>query len=606
MAKLPEAYAEERARQAMEKAARLEKAREARAKKKLESLPDEGQIKQQVKEQLAREEKLKQAKVKEPELELLNKAGIVKTGIKYFEQDGTNNYEPIEKDNKVVKACVEKPRKTKKHGTVMKASKNLVRLTEKQRNYYNDQNEKVLKYFYAKNTIPKYNRYMCSCCGKLKSIEEFNRNYSYANLGRIDEASQFHMTVCRQCAQKLFFFHYYNCGKNELEAMEHWCCDTNTYWSEEFYQEARRVYDNNPRSNCIVPDYIAAIGRNKELIGKTYWDSPSIRNRVYTDNEHSLIKDSNNNVVGEFRAPLHWNKEQVKLRKKMIALLRYDPFELYPEEEACNMYYDLDLMIDDSMQEDLLKLKAAVEIVCSLHEIEKLRQKQVELEKSGEVGSSEIKALVDRRNSELKQITTFAKDNGFAERYAMNKAKGAGTLTGTMNEMREKDYEEGLVDFYGVQTCKEMQEVANMSFKAIFDQIGMTDNEAWGLVQKQTERIKKLQKELLDANENLRRKEIELKKAELTYKAKQMKIDLDEDDEDEEINKKEEIKEETVEEIKEPEVDKEEEAYLLKVQSGEIDEELDYNDEEAEEYEECEEYEVYENIDEETDGDSDD
>ena len=84
MAKLPEAYAEERARQAMEKAARLEKAREARAKKKLENLPDEDQIKQQVKEQLTREEKLTQAKVKEPELELLNKAGIVKTGIQYL------------------------------------------------------------------------------------------------------------------------------------------------------------------------------------------------------------------------------------------------------------------------------------------------------------------------------------------------------------------------------------------------------------------------------------------------------------------------------------------------------------------------------------------
>ena len=52
-------------------------------------------------------------------------------------------------------------------------------------------------------------------------------------------------------------------------------------------------------------------------------------------------------------------------------------------------------------------------------------------------------------------------------------------------------------------------------------------------------------------------------------------------------------------------MDKEEETYLLKVQSGEIDEELDYNDEEAEEYEEYEEYEGYEDIDEETDGDSD-
>lgn len=599
MAKLPEEYAEQRARRAMERAASAEKAREARAQKKLAELPTEEEIKKEVKEKVKKTQAKKKAKEQEPILKITNMNNHIKTGISSFAQEGTVSYEPISKENKKVKVCVEKPQK-RKNGTVMRPRKNLVRLTEKQRLYYNQQNELVQKYFYSSDIVPKYNKYMCSCCGKLKNIEEFNRSYSYGNLSRADESSQFHMTICRQCAQKLFFFHYYNCNKNELEAMEHWCCDTNTYWSEDYYLEARKVYDNNPRSNCIVPDYIAAIGRNRSLMGKTYWDSPSIRNRVYTDAEQSVLKDSNNNVVGEFKAPLHWNKEQVKLRKKMINLLRYDPFELYPEEEACNMYYDLDLMIDDSMQEDLLKLKAAVEIVCSLHEIEKLRQRQVELERNGDATEAEIKALVNRRNSELKQITTFAKDNGFAERYAMNKAKGAGTLTGTMAEMREKDYEEGLVDFYGVQTCKEMQEVANMSFKAIFEQIGMTDNEAWGLVQKQTERIKKLQKELLDANEKLRRKEIELKRAELTYKAKQMQIDLDEDDEDEEIDNKEEIEKENVEENKEPEIDKEEEEYLSKVKSGEIDEELEYNDEEAEEYEE------YEEIDEETDGDSDD
>ena len=188
---------------------------------------------------------------------------------------------------------------------------------------------------------------------------------------------------------------------------------------------------------------------------------------------------------------------------------------------------------DETMQEDLLKLKAAVEIVCGLHEIERLRQKQIEMEQN-EASESEIKAVVARRNSELQQITKFAQDNGFSERYASKKAKGAGTLTGIMNEMREKQFEDGLVNYYGVLTCKEMQETANMSFKAIFEQIGMSDNEAWGIVQKQTTRIKKLQEDLRDTREALRLKEIELKKAELIYKAKKMKAEMyDEDDEDE-------------------------------------------------------------------------
>lgn len=605
MAKLPEVYAEEKARKAMERAEKLEKTRAERAQQKLENMPTDDELRKQAEKQAQIEKNFKEARVKVSEKK--TQIRVTNTNIHIPKTNGTNikitgevEYNQIPKDQKRVKACSDTPRKLKS-GKEGKTTKKTVRLTEKQREYYNKQNELFEKYFYAGNITPKYNLYVCSCCGKPKPIEEFHKSYSFGNGARCDEAYQFHQPICKQCSQKLFFFHYYNNGKNELEAIEHWCCDTNTYWSEDMYLEARRVYDNNPTSNCIVPDYVAAIGRRRSsILGKTYWDSPSVQNRVYTDTnsdpEKKLLKDSNNNIIGEFKAPLHWDKEQVKLRKKMINLLRYDPFELYPEEEARNMYYDLDLMIDDTMQEDLLKLKAAVEIVCSLHEIEKLRQKQVELE-NNEASAADIKALVERRNSELRQITTFAKDNGFAERYAMNKAKGAGTLTGTMNEMREKDYEEGLVDFYGVQTCKEMQEVANMSFKAIFDQIAATDNEAWGMVQKQTEKIRKLQKELLDLKEELRRKEIEIKRNELTNKARQMKLEIEEEDEEESLDNK--AEEESIEE-KVPEIDNEEEEYLSKIKNGEIDNEFSEED-----YDE-EEYEIDEDSEDELGGEADD
>lgn len=533
MARMPEYYAEEKARKALERQAKLEAQREAKAQEKMDALPTDEEIKEKVQAQLEREKKFKETVAKKQSLEVLNPSkDVKKKDAKSLSIEGSVKYKQYTKEDKYGKFCVEKE-KTQKDGTKVTQNKqNVLKLTEKQKAYYNEQNENVIKYFYREGTIPKYNKYQCTCCGKLLSIAEFHRSYSYANLGKADDVTQFHQSLCKTCSQKLFYYLYYHVhNKDEIAAMEHWCCDTNTYWDKECYLEARRAYDNNMTSNCIVPDYIAAIGRNKKLMGLTYWDSPTIKNRVFTENE--TLKDVNNNVVGEFKAPLHWNKEEVKLRKKIINTLRYDPFSLYPEEEARNMYYDLDLMIDDTMQEDLLKLKAAVEIVCGLHEIERLRQKQIEMEQN-EASESEIKAVVARRNSELQQITKFAQDNGFSERYASKKAKGAGTLTGIMNEMREKQFEDGLVDYYGVLTCKEMQETANMSFKAIFAQIGMSDNEAWGIVQKQTTRIKKLQDELLDAKEALRRKEIELKKAELIYKAKKMKAEMyDEDDEDE-------------------------------------------------------------------------
>lgn len=529
----------------------------------MEQLPTDEEIKEKVQAQLEREKKFTEAQqAKKTKLEILNPSKEIKQKeAKTLAIEGSVKYKQFTKEDKYGKVCVEKE-KTKKDGTkVIQNKQNVIRLTDKQRNYYNEQNENVVKYFYREGTIPKYNKYQCSMCGKLLPIENYHRSYSYANLGRADEVSQFHQSFCKDCSQKLFFYFYYHVhNKDEMAAMENWCCATNTYWDKEWYVAARKAYDNNITSNCIVPDYIAAIGRQPKLIGLTYWDSPTIKNRVFTEAE--VLKDVNNNVVGEFKAPLHWNKEEVKLRKKIVNTLRYDPFELYPEEDARNMYYDLDLMIDETMQEDLLKLKAAVEIVCGLHEIERLRKKQIEMEQN-EASDAEIKAIVNRRNSELQQITKFAQDNGFSERYATKKAKGAGTLTGIMNEMREKQFEEGLVDYYGVLTCKEMQEVANMSFKAIFEQIGMTDNEAWGIVQKQTVKIKKLQDDLMETKEKLRQKEIELKKTELIYKAKKYKAEMEEDFDEEEFNKENEVEE------NEP-IDTELENYLNNIQSEEI------------------------------------
>ena len=73
-----------------------------------------------------------------------------------------------------------------------------------------------------------------------------------------------------------------------------------------------------------------------------------------------------------------------------------------------------------------------------------------------------------------------------------------------MNEMREKHYEDGLANYYNVKTCKEMQEVANMSFAAVFSQINLSENEAWQMVATQSKRIIALEGEIMDLKKNKR------------------------------------------------------------------------------------------------------
>jgi hypothetical protein len=252
-------------------------------------------------------------------------------------------------------------------------------------------------------------------------------------------------------------------------------------------------------------------------MGKTYWQSPTIVNRVYSDGD--TIKNNSNQTVGMFAAPLDWSKEDTKIRKKIIKLLRFDPFEFEDEDDKKILYRSLDMIIDDTMEEDYVKLQAAIEIVRSFNKIEKWRRKERELELEG-ADTKQIQELTKLRNEEMKSITSFSKDHGFAERYTNKKNKGAGTLTGSMNEMKEAHYQEGLVDYYGVKTCKEMQEAADLSIQAIMKQLALGENELYGMVQKQADTIRKLYRQVDDLTENLRQANIKIKEQILIDKAK--------------------------------------------------------------------------------------
>lgn len=529
MAKLPEVAIKERALKSLEK---QKKADEKRAQKEEEK----------AKKAKEDEEKLKKTaeNIANSRLEFGNKYGSVKKRKAYmFELENpevvkTNevrrldvtgcemeaeplSFRQVGDEETRHKVCVEVEKTNKKNGKKeVKDKQHSLRWNKKEKEYFNKQNENIEKFFYRDGTVPKWTKYQCSCCGKLKKIEEFHKSWSYKDLARMDEGFQFHKSYCKECAKKLFNFHYYgDCDKNEELAMERFCADTDTYWDINCYIEARRIYENNPTSVSIVNEYIGAVGRDR-VPGKTYWDSPTIKNRVFSDGGE--LKNSSGKSVGLFSMPLDWQKEEVLIRKKILKLLRYDPFENEDDDDRRVMYRNLELMIDDSMSEDFVKLQAAIEIVRGFQRIEHLRKKEQELEASGAT-PKEVLEVSKLRTAELKQITDFSKDHGFSARYAQKKAKGAGTLTGCMNAMKESYYEDGLVNYYDVKTCREMQEAANMSVEAIFRQIALSDNDTYKMIQTQTERIIKLNKEVDDLKEKLRKKEIEIKRKELIDEA---------------------------------------------------------------------------------------
>jgi hypothetical protein len=545
MAKLPEAYAKEKAQKALEKQERLaKKGAEKEEQRKLENTEEKinEHAQKNAKARIESEERIKNiTKLKKENANKLEIVGeskeVKKKDVKKITVEDSQEFKQYTKTDTKRKVCVEVEKTDKDGNVVVQDKMHTVRLSEKEKKYLNEQNAFIKEYFFDEGVVPRYNKYICSCCGKPKKIEEFHKCWSFINIGRADIGGQFHKSYCKDCSKKLFNYHYLNtCEKDEQLAMERWCCDTNTYWDIEKYLEARKVLENNSSSGGIVNEYVAAIGRLRTG-GLTYWDSPTIQDR------ENMNSEAIRRLLNSTYCPLDWDQEDIKAKNKICKLLRYDPFEKENQEDRKGMYRNLELMLDESMSEDFVKLQAAIEIVRSFQRIKELRNEEQKLKEAGESAKA-IGELSSLRKQELEQITKFSKDHGFAEAYRTKKAKGAGTLTGCMNEMREKFYEDGLINYYNVKTCKEMEETARMSIEAIFSQIGLNDNEAWQMVSEQSKRIIAFEAEILDLKEKLRQKEIEIKTIQLTEKARKEgnlevsyeTIDTDSDNSDDAVN----------------------------------------------------------------------
>ena len=73
----------------------------------------------------------------------------------------------------------------------------------------------VSKYF--NRLVPLYNKYTCSCCGKNMSLSFFYRTTNLINSGRMDVNGNYHMTICKDCLQKMFMYYYVKVCKKDLE-----------------------------------------------------------------------------------------------------------------------------------------------------------------------------------------------------------------------------------------------------------------------------------------------------------------------------------------------------------------------------------------------------
>lgn len=369
----------------------------------------------------------------------------------------------------------------------------------------------------------------CAWCGIAKNPDCFPMVPDYT-FGFTDQEGRPRAMFCRSCLQNVLdTFTEEDPNHDKYKSLYRICAMTNLYYKDSIAhrvcEEQHTYEDGTPISENITWGV---------LYFRAIMDDPELSKKVFYDSEDLIMAD----VIKRQRemSPLElMSEEDRRNRLQIMTTFHRDVFENEPIEERKILMGNLVTMIDDSMADDYVRQSAAIEIVRTFRRIEKISEALQELQKDPETtanNSKVIKELVQQKKQETDMITAFSKDHGFAEKYALSKSRGSGTLGAIVRDMNEKGYDRGAINKFDIETAQAMRQVAEISAESMMKQLSLTDSDYAQMVKEQATIIRKMQETMEKQAEELRTlREVHLKEELIEeYKKSLEDREIDEDE----------------------------------------------------------------------------
>lgn len=339
----------------------------------------------------------------------------------------------------------------------------------------------------------------CPGCGTSRELEKFYIAPQKA-IGFCDKKGRRRTLYCVHCIMAFYQkFIDEDPEHNKYKAMFRLCSILGYYYSDELAHQIIDVphtwEDGKPVSqyepDCLF--YIKAVMANPETAQKSF---------QYSDN-------MNLDVVAKMQdgGEIGLDEQAKKSRRQIINVYHYDPFENEPIEERTRLYEDLLTLMDEDFNNSLAKQKSGAILVLSYRNLDRVNNTLSELmatPESVQKNADVIKKLTEQKAKETTMISQFAKDNGFSERYAASKSKGANTLSGILRDMELFGYDDAKINLYDIETTEAMRTVSDISAESIFKQLSLTENDYAMMVKEQGQLIRKMQQTMDAQTEELR------------------------------------------------------------------------------------------------------
>lgn len=342
--------------------------------------------------------------------------------------------------------------------------------------------------------------YCVGCKTSLEPEEFWDSNGLMSSL-RMTKESGRKSFLCKDCTRALYKMILTECEGDHLEALFQLCATNDWYYDDLLAQSitAELALDD------VMPDrYLEVIFNNEEHKGKTFYKQLS---RPYFV-KMSSFKESEDELTEEDKQ----NRNDIK------KAFGYDPFETKPISQKSMLYRSLNQMVDPTLNNDLVRQRAAIEIVTNYEEIDRLDVAIAKLSLTPDdivKNAKDLETLRKMKSDVNKNISMLCKDHGLSAKYANSKSRGAGTLSGIMRDMEDNDYDEGVVNLYDIETSTSIQQCSDISAKSISTQLKLSESDYAEIVEEQAIVVrqeiaarKKAEEALRVCKEYLRRQEL--------------------------------------------------------------------------------------------------
>lgn len=340
------------------------------------------------------------------------------------------------------------------------------------------------------------------------------------------------LILCKKCVSKYYEKLLEHFEGNINRAMFQLCYDFDFYYDQFLVDKLVfwKYHDGSTHPDNKFPDtylkIITNVGKANPYKGKTFFSQIGydIFQQVINNQYDFAARKKQIEEQKQLELENTLSKEDRVHRSKILATYLYDPFEEYPIEEKSNLYRSLYMMLDENIDTDLPRQRAALEIVKNYINLEKLNAKLQEVIQSEDSSKDAADNIAKWSEAQAKLagiIEKQAKENGFSMRYSGAAGKGSGTLSGVQKELMEGYDDDILTNYYDIKTSSSIKHIADISSQSIIEQLELGENDYTDMIKNQKEYIQKLSEENDKLHEELRLIKAKLTKGRLLRELKQ-------------------------------------------------------------------------------------